>query len=99
YNIKRQQPNLKFFEWGKTYFKKEKNFREENHLSLILSGKWRGQGWSEKPQEVSFYQLKGLVDTVLRRLNIVGFQTKEVNSSHFAYGLEYHRGPQTLVAF
>lgn len=99
YNIKRQQPNLKFFEWGKTYFKKEKNFREENHLSIVLTGKWKGQGWSEKPQEVSFYQLKGLVDTVLRRLNIVGFQTKEVSSSHFAYGLEYHRGPQTLVTF
>lgn len=99
YNMKRQQPNLKFFEWGKTYFKKEKNYREENHLSLVLAGKWKSQGWSEKPQEVTFYQLKGLVDTVLKRLNVIGFQTKEVSSSHFAYGLEYHRGPQTLVAF
>lgn len=99
YNIKRQQADLKFFEWGKTYFKKEKGYKEENHLSLVLTGKWKGQRWSEKPQEVSFYQLKGLVDTVLKRLNIVGFQSKEVESSHFAYGLEYHRGPQSLVTF
>src|SRR5690625_2353323 len=99
YNRKRQHTDLKFFEWGKTYFKEEKGYREEQHLSLALTGKWYAQTRSAKPKDVSFYQVKALVDALMKRLNIHSFQIRETDSPYYAYGLEYHRGPQVLVRF
>lgn len=99
YNRKRQSADLKFFEWGNTYFQKEKGYVEENHLAIAITGEWNKHLWSTKPIKSHFYQLKSVVDTLLKRLKIEGFQVKEVESAQYAYGLEYHRGPQSLVTF
>lgn len=99
YNRKRQSPDLKFFEWGNTYFQTDKGYKEESHLAVAITGEWNNQLWSSKPTDSHFYQLKSVVDTLLKRLKIEGFQVKEVDSGQYAYGLEYHRGPQSLVTF
>lgn len=99
YNHKRQSRNLKFFEWGNVYYTTEKGYSEERRLSIGVSGEWNPQVWSSKPGKSNFYNLKAAVDTILKRLNIQGFQIREVESEHYNYALEYHRGPQTLVSF
>ncbi len=38
YNINRKNNNLKFFEFGSTYHKNEKEYQEPKHLSILVSG-------------------------------------------------------------
>jgi phenylalanyl-tRNA synthetase beta chain len=44
--------------------------------------------------------LKGIVDNVLRKLSVQGFQTTALEANDtFAYGVKYHRGSSVLVEF
>jgi len=123
-NQNRQQPDLKLFEFGKTYLRKNPGenkqkaasegagkginvrelFDEQEHLSLFMTGQRREENW-RNPQkaEADYYSLRSFVDNVLARLGIVGFQQDPVSGNAedevFAYAMNYHRGPKSLVKF
>lgn len=99
YNQKRKTSDLRLFEFGSVYFTAEAGYREEKHLALFMSGNASAEQWNNKTEKVSFYQLKGLVDGLLGRLNIKGLQVSDVEAGHLAYGLTYHRGEQAFVSF
>lgn len=99
YNQKRRNSSLRLYEFGKTYFHEEEKYVETEHLSLFLTGKDVSEQWNHKSKPVSFFQIKGAVDGLLKRLNIQSFQVNDVVGDDFAYGLNYHRGTQSLVSF
>lgn len=99
YNQKRKTSDLRLFEFGSVYFTAEAGYREEKHLALLMSGNASAEQWNNKTEKVSFYQLKGLVDGLLSRLNIKGLQVSDAETDHLAYGLTYHRGAQVFVSF
>src|SRR5690606_8989038 len=99
YNQKRKTSDLRMFEFGSVYFTAEAGYREEKHLALFMSGNASAEQWNNKTEKVSFYQLKGLVDGLLSRLNIKGLQVSDAETDHLAYGLTYHRGAQVFVSF
>lgn len=73
YNQNRQWLDAKVFEFGKIYFKNEENYSEENRLMLAITGSKNDENWTESTQKVSFYTLKGLVNSFLIRLGISKF--------------------------
>ncbi len=73
YNQNRQWLDAKVFEFGKIYFKNEENYAEENRLMLALTGSKNDENWTESTQKVSFYTLKGLVNSFLTQLGISKF--------------------------
>lgn len=100
HNQNYQNRNLRLFEFGKSYLKTEKGFNETEHLTIFLTGQKQEENWLNKDKAtVSYYALKALVNNVLGRLGISGYQTSVVQDEIFAFGLKYHRGPQTLVTF
>ena len=99
YNQKRKTSDLRLFEFGSVYFTAEAGYREEKHLALLMSGNASAEQWNNKTEKVSFYQLKGLVDGLLSRLNIKSLQVSDAETDHLAYGLTYHRGAQVFVSF
>lgn len=99
YNQKRRNANLRFFEFGKTYFLENNKYIETEHLSLFITGKKSIEQWNHSQEKVSFFELKGVVDALLKRLNLQGFQVQELEEGHFSYGLNYHRGKQSIVSF
>src|SRR5690606_14503591 len=99
YNQKRKISDLRLFEFGSVYFSTEAGYREERHLALFMAGNAYAEQWNNKTEKVSFYQLKGLVDGLLSRLNIKGLQVSDAEAGHLAYGLSYHRGAQVFVNF
>ena len=99
YNQKRRNANLRFFEFGKTYFLENDKYIETEHLSLFITGKKAVEQWNHSKEKVSFFELKGAVDALLKRLNLQGFQVKELEEGRFLYGLNYHRGKQSIVSF
>jgi phenylalanyl-tRNA synthetase beta chain len=99
YNQNRKTPDLKFYEFGKTYHLINDKYVERPRLLIIFSGSAMPEQWNQKSSAVTFYTLKAGVDAVIGRLGIANFQIEEVNDENFAFGLKYHRGGKALVTF
>ena len=70
YNLNRQNKNLRFFEFGNTYFLHEKKYMEKMKLSLFLSGDSCSESWSQKVSKMDLFWAKGFVVKIFNRLNI-----------------------------
>jgi phenylalanyl-tRNA synthetase beta chain len=100
YNQNRRQADLKFYEFGKTYFFEDGKYFENQRLSVFITGGNLQEQWNQKASPVSFYQLKAIVDGLLERLSLTDYTLDEISDHEFAYGLQYnHRGSKTLVKF
>lgn len=100
HNQNRKESDLKLFEFGRSYRKVEDKYKEKTHLSLFLTGQSYRESWLNKEAtEVTFFTLKALVQMVLERLGVSGYQTTAIQAAPFSYGLKYHRGPQAVVTF
>ncbi len=101
HNQNRQQPNLRLFEFGKTYrTKAEGGYREQQRLSIFLCGKRWSESWLHSNKEqVGYYFLKAYVVNILARLGASGYQETAVQDEIFNYALRFHRGPQELAVF
>jgi len=101
YNQNRKSADLKLFEFGKTYFKKETKFKETNHLSLLLTGKFQNENWNTNSDNVNFYQLKGTVDALINRFGLAKMKmiSEPTDANNLAYGLKYTVNNLELVQF
>jgi phenylalanyl-tRNA synthetase beta chain len=101
YNQNRKTPNLKFFELGKTYYKKEEKFKETNFLSLFVSGNHHDENWINNSGQANFYHLKGFVDSLITKfgLNNLKFVSKDSELNNLAYGLCYEVNNKELLNF
>lgn len=107
FNANRQNKNLRMYEFGNCYFYKgtelkdhpEKNYREEEHLGLFVTGAKENESWSGKQQLTSFFSLKTYAENILKRLgfSIEQLQVNEVSDELFAEGLSYTGNNKTLV--
>lgn len=79
YNRNRQNPDIRFYEFGNCYYfdadKKTqddnlKEYNEEFHLGLWLSGNSIDNSWAAPNEKTSVYQLKAYVENILTRLGI-----------------------------
>ena len=95
YNINRRNTNLQFFEFGKTYSSKGVGeYKEEEHLSLYITGLNHEESWREKSKQQDFYKAKGIVGGILglSGLNDISFVKEE--SSALTIGC--YQGKQKL---
>ncbi len=100
HNQNYKQTDVKLFEFGRTYRKQEQGkYREQHHLTLLMSGYKHGQSWLQQQEEVNFYTLKAHVSNLLRRLGLSSWQSKDADDPRLAFGLQFHRGPQVLAVF
>jgi len=108
HNQNRQNPDLRLFEFGKTYRRTvadEKSgliegFQETQQWSALMTGTHSPESWQPVAKsKVDFYTLKSYVLNLLTRLGIVGFQETNWSEAPFQYALRCHRGPRELVTF
>jgi len=101
HNQNRQQNRVKFFEFGRSYRAGQgEQIVEREYLSLLLSGERWQDNWLVPGERLSdFYTTKAFCENVLQRLGIASYQESETEDAVFSYGLKWHRGPKTLVAF
>jgi phenylalanyl-tRNA synthetase beta chain len=97
HNLNRRKSNLRLFEFGVTYHKKDKGYKEVKHLSLLLSGSRFAQDWTTPAKDMGFYYLKAATDLVLNRFGIKDFTSKTGNSTLLNEGLDYYLN-DTLLA-
>jgi phenylalanyl-tRNA synthetase beta chain len=99
YNQNRRNSDLKLYEFGKVYCLKEDKYIETQRFAIFLSGANQAEQWNQKPQPVSFYVLKAVVDGLIQRLRITDLTTEDATCSKMAYGLQYMRNGKQLVKF
>jgi len=97
HNVNRQNSNLKLYEFGNCYYLQGdrdgmEKYREERHLSLVLTGDFVEEGWLEKERETTFYDLKKAIEIIFTRVGLKNVKYTEINNDIFVYGLECKRG-------
>jgi len=97
YNSKRQRPNLKFYEFGRTYRKNGEGYQENEELAIWLTGLAADENWKRGAEASDFYQLKNTASLILERLGISGLQESDLNSEICSEGVLWHRGQKELV--
>ena len=111
HNANRKNADLKFFEFGNTYFFNEEKrnaekalspYKEEYHLSLWVTGKRVSNSWAHADEASSVYELKAYVLNILARLGlnfgtvVFGNLTNDV----YATAITVHtRGGKLLATF
>jgi phenylalanyl-tRNA synthetase beta chain len=83
--------NVYFFDGSKTYTNPVKNYSEEEHIGIWLTGNKENENWVAKAQPASFFTLKSHLEKILSRLGISpdGCQVKNFTSEIYSDGLEY----------
>ena len=99
YNQNRRNADLKLYEFGKVYETEEGKYIETQRFSVFLSGADTAEQWNQKAKQVSFYNLKAVVDGILTKLNISDIVVEDVVDEGIAYGLQYKLHNKPLVLF
>jgi len=102
FNQNRQQGSLKLFEFGSTYRTSPGAawpFVESAELAIFIYGQLEKEHWGIKPGKQGFYYLKGLVEQLLLKWQISIFETTEVQSPDFEYGIEIKLKETLLIVY
>lgn len=95
YNINRKNPDIKFFELGKIYQKRE-SYTERKQLAILVSGREVRENWLEPKSATNFYYLKGYVQLLLDRLGFT-FVEKSLVDNRFADAIELLVGEKVMA--
>lgn len=74
HNITHRQLHLPMFELGKTYLRasvtQEGPYIERKMLGILMTGLHAPMQWNQKPHETGFFDIKGMIESVLSYLGI-----------------------------
>ncbi|GET23658.1 phenylalanine--tRNA ligase subunit beta [Prolixibacter denitrificans] len=106
-NTNYRNPDLKLYEFGNVYkFKGNKstdnpvkNFAEEEHIGLWITGEDEPENWTTQSRPTTFFTLKAFVENMLTRLglDVMQVQVDTVDSDIFSSGLEYKFNNQSVA--
>lgn len=86
YNFDHQNPDVSGFEVGRVHFKQGDQYKEPSTVGIIMTGKNRPHHWDQKPQEVDFYDIKGMLEALFQELRLGSISFKETQQSTFHPG-------------
>lgn len=86
YNIKRKNPNIKFFELGKIYHKKT-TYVERKQLAILVTGRDQHENWAQPKSSTDFYRLKSYVKILFETLPFT-IDEKYLEDTRFSDAIE-----------
>ena len=86
YNFDHQNPDVSGFEVGRVHFKQGDQYKEPSTVGIIMTGKNRPHHWDQKPQEVDFFDMKGMLEGLFQELRLGSISFKETQQSTFHPG-------------
>lgn len=105
-NTNFRNADLRFYEFGnvyhfdgnKTYNHPVKNYSEEEHIGIWITGKKETENWKVKEEPTSFFTLKANVENILSRLGIKAenCNIESISDDIFSEGLEYRLNNVTI---
>ena len=92
YNVNRKQKDLKFFEFGKIYYKENDQYKEEERLALYMTGNVQTENWRTAATAVSYHELAQNVHHILIKSGASDVKGKKNNDQLLEYGVNLKRG-------
>lgn len=86
WNLNRQLENVMIFELGKVFYKENSLLCEKEKLGICLCGNKFLGDWQIKPKPLNFFDLKGIIENLLKLLGISDYNFVDINSSFFTNG-------------
>jgi phenylalanyl-tRNA synthetase beta chain len=80
-NMLHEGRDLKLFEWGKTFIRKEGDQQpiEKIYLAAIMTGLCQEKSWHDNERHCDFYDIKGAVEGLLKALGLGGVHFQREN--------------------
>ncbi len=90
-------PDGTIFEWGKVYSESGNEYEQENRLLIATTGLQNEEHWFNGKLESSFFQLKGIVESVFKSLGIY-YETEMLTTDYlWEEGLLFKKGNYKLA--
>jgi phenylalanyl-tRNA synthetase beta chain len=109
HNANRKNPDLRLYEFGNCYFfngssLKEnpiRNYREEEHLALFVTGDKEAANWSNPANKTSFFLLKSYAENILKRMgfSVLNLKSEGFSNAVISEGIQYSINGKKLVEF
>lgn len=96
HNINRKQKDLKLFEFGKVYGKKEGKYFEKERLALYITGQYETENWQSKSRNTGYHDLAQYVSHVLEKSAIKKFKQERSENILLEYGMKIVRGKEEI---
>ncbi len=97
YNSNRKMPDLKLFEFGKTYHNYPNGREEHKHLSLLVTGKKVTESWNSTSETAGFFYIKGIVTALFEQMGIKKTKEGALKNDVFSEGISIGTRKTTLV--
>jgi phenylalanyl-tRNA synthetase beta chain len=107
WNINRQNPDLKLYEFGNCYFRKNiepdppnaGDYQEKISLDLFISGRTGKESWNNKSKPTDFFSIKSVTEMIFSRLgiNVDLLGRGESSKSWFAESITYIHNNQHVA--
>ncbi len=98
FNLNRKNEDLKLFEFGKTYHKADSKIEENKRLSIFVVGNKTKESWTSQPLKTDFFYLKGIVNSIMQKLNI-DYRVEKSDSDTISEGLNYIVNDSVILSF
>jgi len=85
YNLNRETRNVRIFEIGRTFTAQDSQNRESESISALLYGERYGTNWSHPRGTVDFYDIKGLLESLLEGLLVESVSFKRAEGAPFLH--------------
>lgn len=85
YNINRRQKDLKLYEFGKVYCRKDGRYQETDRLVLYVSGNVETENWQHKVQPAGYYDLAQHVHNIFQKTGIKEIKQEACADQLFDY--------------
>lgn len=96
YNINRKQKDLKLFEFGKVYTKKNGRYEEAERLAIYMSGNSEAESWQHKSQSFSYHDLAQIVNGILQRSAIANVKLEKIEDALFDFAVSINHGKKEI---
>jgi phenylalanyl-tRNA synthetase beta chain len=87
HNINRKQSDLKLFEFGSTYRKRDGKYVEQSGLSIWLTGHNHKESWLAENKSVEFHDLSSEVFKLFQKLLVADYKSEFLEEGIFKFGL------------
>ena len=101
YNVNRRNKDLKVFEFGRVYSKKETEegakYSDQHKLGIWMTGNKKAESWQQKSEPLSFFELKSEVLKVLSQMRLDNLSSTEAGDELFQYGIDFKMNNRVIA--
>lgn len=96
YNINRKQKDLKLYEFGKVYSKKNGRYQEQEKLALYITGNLEAENWQHPVQAAGYHDLAQQIHNILQKTGIREVKKEAHTDQLFDYAAKLSVGNEEL---